>query len=320
MFQLVFILYKDEGIIKMKAVIYEEYGPPEVLQLVEIAKPVPKENEILIKIHATSVSAGDWRMRKPEPFAARLYNGLFKPRRVKVLGYELSGEVEAIGESVRRFKVGEPVFGFTGFGFGAYAEYICLPEDRMIVTMPVNATFEEAAAGLASGGLTALVVLRKANISKEQKVLVYGASGSVGTYAVQIARYFGAEVTGVCSGTNLPLVTSLGAEHVIDYTKEEFPQDGVSYDVVFDSVDKFPYSCAKACLKETGIYLNVNKHSGSEKNLKIDDLLFLKMLVEEGYIQAVIDRRYSLDQIVEAHRYVESGHKTGSVVITVRMQ
>jgi NADPH:quinone reductase-like Zn-dependent oxidoreductase len=320
MFQLVFILYKDEGIIKMKAVIYEEYGPPEVLQLVEIAKPVPKENEILIKIHATSVSAGDWRMRKPEPFAARLYNGLFKPRRVKVLGYELSGEVEAIGESVRRFKVGEPVFGFTGFGFGAYAEYICLPEDRMIVTMPVNATFEEAAAGLASGGLTALVVLRKANISKEQKVLVYGASGSVGTYAVQIARYFGAEVTGVCSGTNLPLVTSLGAEHVIDYTKEEFPQDGVSYDVVFDSVDKFPYSRAKACLKETGIYLNVNKHSGSEKNLKIDDLFFLKKLVEEGYIQAVIDRRYSLDQIVEAHRYVESGHKTGSVVITVRMQ
>jgi NADPH:quinone reductase-like Zn-dependent oxidoreductase len=318
MFQLVFILYKDEGIIKMKAVIYEEYGPPEVLQLVEIAKPVPKENEILIKIHATSVSAGDWRMRKPEPFAARLYNGLFKPRRVKVLGYELSGEVEAIGESVRRFKVGEPVFGFTGFGFGAYAEYICMPEDGMIVTMPVNATFEEAAAGLASGGLTALVVLRKANISKGQKVLVYGASGSVGTYAVQIARYFGAEVTGVCSGTNLPLVTSLGAEHVIDYTKEEFPQDGVSYDVVFDSVDKFPYSRAKACLKETGIYLNVNKHSGSEKNLKIDDLLFLKMLIEEGYIQAVIDRRYSLDQIVEAHRYVESGHKTGSVVITVQ--
>lgn len=304
----------------MKAVIYEEYGPPEVLKLVEVAKPVPKANEILIKIHATSVSAGDWRMRKPEPFAARLYNGLFKPKRVRVLGYELSGVVEAIGENVRRFKEGEPVFGFTGFRFGAYAEYICLPEDGMIGPKPGNTTFEEAAAGLASGGLTALVVLRKANIQRGQKVLIYGASGSVGTYAVQIARYFGAEVTGVCSGANLPLVTSLGAESVIDYTKEDFPQDGVTYDVVFDTVDKLPYSRAKACLNEAGIYLNVNKHSGSEKDLKIEDLFFLKKLVEEGSIQAVLDRIYSLDQIVEAHRYVESGHKKGSVVITVRAQ
>jgi NADPH:quinone reductase-like Zn-dependent oxidoreductase len=302
----------------MKAVVYEEYGPPEVLQLVEIDKPVPKENEILIKTHATSVSAGDWRMRKPEPFAARLYNGLFKPKRVRILGFELAGEVESIGKNVKRFKKGNPVFGFTGFGFGAYTEYICLPEDAMLVTKPSNVTFEEAAAGLASGGLTALIVLRKANISTGQKVLIYGASGSVGSYAVQIASYFGAEVTGVCSEANLQMVSTLGAENVIDYTKGDFSKDGYSYDVVFDAVDKLPYSRAKDCLKKTGTYLNVSKHSGSAKDLKREALCFLRKLVEEGHIHPVIDRSYTLEQIVEAHRYVESGHKRGNVVIIIQ--
>lgn len=296
----------------MKAVVYERYGSPEVLELREIEKPSPKENEVLIKVLATTVTAGDWRMRKAEPFLARLFNGLFKPTRVKILGFELAGVVEEIGKNITEYKPGDAVFASCGFKFGGYAEYRCLPVNDLIAHKPSSMTFEQAAA-VPIGGLTALRFLNSAGLKSGDAILIYGASGSVGTFAVQTAKAMGAEVTAVCSTGNMDLVKSLGADVVLDYTRDDFTRLGPSFDVVFDTVGKASKKACKSVLKPGGRFVSV---TGSPKSGS-KDLLHLKEWIESGKVRSVIDRTYTLDQIRDAHAYVESFRKKGNVVIRV---
>jgi len=310
---------------KMKAIICTKYGAPEVLQFKEVDKPFPKDNEVLIKVIATTVHIGDTKIRRFEPGLGALNDFFFKPLmrvivgfrgpRKKILGMELAGDIAAVGKNVTLFKTGDPVFASTEFKMSAHAQYCCLPEDGAITLKPSNMTYEEAAP-VSNAGLTALINLRKANIQPGQKVLIYGASGSVGTYAVQIARHFGAEVTGVCSTVNLEMVKSLGAEKVIDYTQDDFTQRGDKYDVIFDAVGKIAYSKRKKSLTKSGKYISAFSLSGNIK-LKSKDLIFLKDLCEAGKLKSVIDKRYPFEQIIEAHRYVDKGHKKGNVIITM---
>ncbi len=296
----------------MKAVIYKKYGSPDVLELKDVSKPIPKENEVLVRIHATTVSAGDWRLRKADPFLARLFNGLFKPRRVKILGFELAGVVEEVGKKVQTFKKGDPVFASCGLRFGGYAEYTCLPVNELISLKPSNMTFEEAAT-VPVGGLAALRFLKQSGIKSQDLVLIYGASGSVGTFAIQIAKSFGAEVTAVCSTANVNLVAQLGAHKIIDYTRDDFTKAETRFDIIFDAVGKTSKSACKLLLKPGGKYISVTSSPKSNP----DDLLVLKNLIESGKLITVIDRRYTLNQIREAHAYVESFRKKGNVVINV---
>ena len=299
----------------MKAIVCTKYGPPDVLQLKEVEKPTPKGNEVRILVHAATVTTGDVMLRKLHPLLF-LPLQLFGIRRKKIPGHEFAGVIESVGKAVKRYKEGDQVFGTTtGLRVGANAEYVCLPEEwgsGVLAIKPANMTYEEAAA-VPVGSMTAVYILRKGNIQSGQKVLVYGASGSVGTYAVQLARYFGAEVTGVCGPANLELVKSLGADQVIDYTRKDFTQSGEMYDVILDAVGKTSFSRCKIVLKKEGSYLSV-KSSTKEQT---ENLLYLKELIEAVKIKAVIDRRYPLAQTAEAHRYVETGHKNGNVVITL---
>jgi NADPH:quinone reductase-like Zn-dependent oxidoreductase len=322
----------------MKAVVYERYGPPEVLQLKEVEKPTPRDNEVLVKVHATTVTSGDWRVRSlnvPVGFKLimRLVFGVSRPKQ-PILGTELAGVIESVGKNVSKFKVGDSVFAFSDATMGCHAEYKCIPENGAIALKPPNLIYEEAAA-LSFGGMTALDFFNRAKLQRGERVLVNGASGAVGTAAVQLARHFGADVTGVCSATNVELVRSLGARHVIDYTKEDFTQNGETYDIIVDTVGTAPFSRSKSSLKEGGRLLMVlaglpdmlqMPWVSMTSNMKViagpaatraEDLRFLAKLAETGEFKPVIDRRYPFEQIAEAHRYVDTGRKKGNVVITL---
>jgi len=330
----------------VKAIVWTAYGPPDVLQLQEVTKPIPKDNEVLIRVHATTVTAGDCELRNLEfpvmSFLMRLYIGLIRPTRIIILGQELAGEIEAVGKAVTRFQEGDQVFGATGFHMGAYAEYICLPAEPkeggmagMLAGKPASMTYDEAAA-IPVGGLEALHFLRAANIQRGEHVLINGSGGSIGTAAIQLAKHFGAEVTGVDSMKKLDMLRSAGADHVIDYTQEDFTKNGQTYDVIFDVVGKSSFSRCEKSLKEEGRYLTANpgwsqmmrgQRASKKRGKRVvsgtasrrgEDLAFLKELIEAGRLRTVIDRRYPLEQVAEAHRYVETGQKAGNVVITVR--
>ncbi len=327
----------------MKAIVWTKYGPPDVLQLKEIEKPTPKDNEVLIKIHATTVTSGDCEQRSLKlpilyRLLMRLYIGLRKPKRITILGMELAGEIESVGKDVKLFKEGDQVFAATGFvGMGTYAEYICLPEEPkegVLALKPTNMTYEEATA-VPVGGIEALHFIRKGNIKSGQKVLINGASGTIGTFAVQLAKYFGGEVTGVAGTRNLDMLRSIGADQVIDYTQEDFTKRGETYDFILDIVSKSSFSGSIRSLKQNGFYLIADpglsqmvrgrwtSMTSNKKVMfraahpKIEDLIYLKELIEAGKLKSVIDRRYPLEQTAEAHKYVETGNKKGHVIITV---
>jgi NADPH:quinone reductase-like Zn-dependent oxidoreductase len=319
--------------VHMKAAVCTKYGTPDVLRLSEVAKPSPKNNEILVKIHATAVNSADCRLRKADPFAVRFFFGLFKPKK-PILGGVLSGEVEAVGKDVRAFKVGDEVFGSAFPHFGAYAEYVCLPDTAVLAKKPTNMSHQEAAA-LPFGGLTAVHFLQKADVQPGQKVLIYGASGAVGSAAVQIAKSFGAEVTGVCSTANVGMVRSLGADRVVDYTATDFAKNGELYDVIYETVNKAPTASCLSALKSGGTLIlgaampnemlqgawaaaTTDKKviSGIAAETR-EAALFLQKLAENGQIKAAVDKAYALEDIAEAHRHVDGGHKKGNVVIQV---
>ncbi len=298
----------------MKAIICTQYGPPEVLQQQEVPKPKPKARQVLVRVRAATVAAGDVRIRTANPTMIRFIFGFRRPRRAPILGLELAGEVEAVGAKVTRFQPGDTVYGLTGFRLGAYAEYRCLSEKGSIALKPNKLSFEEAAA-VPVGALTALTYLQhKARLQGGENVLIYGASGSVGTYAVQLAKYFGSEVTAVCSEANHELVRSIGADHCIDYHTEDFTANGQLYDLIFDAVGKITQRQSRGSLAPLGRFLTVDK--GLARG-GADNLNFLTSLIEAGHLQPVIDRDYPIDDIISAHRYVETGRKRGNVVITI---
>ncbi len=319
----------------MKAAVYRKYGSPDVLRIEDVAKPVPHDNEVLVRIHATTVCAGDVRFRKADPFFLRWLNGISRPKKIPILGMEFAGTVEQVGKSVTSYRIGDQVFGSMGLKFGAYAQYACVGASPLLAMKPGSVTYEDAAA-IPFGGVSALFFLKRANIRAGQKLLVYGASGSVGTFAVQLAKHFGAHVTGVCSTANLELVKSLGADEVVDYTREDFSKAGRVYDVVFDTVGKSGFRRSMKALRHGGIFVRAasgllsptigrlwisltgaGKLVGGIARTRADDLSFLVGLIEAGTMRTVIDRRFSLDAIADAHRYVETGHKKGNVVIDV---